>query len=136
MIQNIQTILNAINGLIIETYKFLGLGDSNIAKQTKVVVRGNEVAIVAPDYIYYVDKGRKAGRRPPIRKIIEWVKKNNFRLPDGVSLDSIAYAVATSISKKGVRGKNFLDTLRLKVTKIINDYAENQANNIIKIIIG
>ena len=53
----------------------------------------------APDYYEFVDKGRRAGAKPPpIAPIRAWIKQKG--------LDLNAFAVAISIGKKGIKPTN------------------------------
>ena len=53
--------------------------------------------ILAEDYLKYVDEGRRAGaKQPPIQAIKDWVQIKG--LPEGIE-----FAIAKSISKKGIK---------------------------------
>lgn len=85
-----------------------------------------EIAFGSPDkeveYATYVEFGRRPGKRPPIDAIKQWVDKKH--LSDTYSIkdhsqsrrgkdyekrrDSVAWAVANSIAKKGTRAHPFL----------------------------
>lgn len=73
------------------------------------------------DYAYWVEHGRKSGRKPPFKMILEWVRKRGIadaapavrgRRRRGVGFEdrarSIAYAIATSIGKNGTKARPFL----------------------------
>ena len=88
------------------------------------------------DYWQWVNDGRGAGRRPPISKIIQWIKDKQLRLDDkGVTkrgykregtlissskkkvmmgnkqvsiLEATAYKIAAKIGKFGTKGTDFL----------------------------
>jgi hypothetical protein len=74
-----------------------------LIKETKgeTTVNGNVVLFEgkAPEHYEFVDKGRKAGAKPPpIKPIDAWIKKKG--------LDLNAYAVAISIGRKGIKPTN------------------------------
>ncbi len=53
----------------------------------------------APEHYVFVDKGRRPGAKmPPVKPIQEWIKRKG--------LDLNAFAVAKSISKKGIKATN------------------------------
>lgn len=54
---------------------------------------------LAPEHYVFVDKGRRPGAKaPPIKAIKRWISQKG--------LDLNAYAVAKSISKKGIKATN------------------------------
>ena len=65
------------------------------------------------DYWYYVENGRKAGKRPPIQNILDWIKikpvlprpNSKGKLPTPLQL---AFAIATKIGKEGTEGTHDL----------------------------
>lgn len=58
-----------------------------------------------PDYAYFVEYGRRRGKRPPIEPIREWCFLHN--LPSGVE-----WHIQRKIGEKGTKGKHFLLPLR------------------------
>lgn len=73
------------------------------------------VDITMLDYWQFVDEGRKAGKRPPVSKIEEWLSYPNVRdkIRFGQSdapikdIQSAAYIIAKKIGEKGTKGNNF-----------------------------
>jgi hypothetical protein len=75
------------------------------------------------DYYEWVDKGRKAGKQPPLKNIIEWVNtKATFggytppgkipirdipNISDKAVQKGLAFAIARKIGKKGTKGNDF-----------------------------
>lgn len=58
--------------------------------------------IYALDYIYYIEHGRKGGKRPPTKKIREWLDvKPKFSTLEAKEKDSLAYAIAKKIGEEG-----------------------------------
>jgi hypothetical protein len=94
------------------------------------------IEISMNDYWNWVNDGRGAGKRPPISKIIQWIKDKQLRLDDkGVTkrgykrsgtlisasnkkvkmgnkqvsiLEATAYKIAAKIGKYGTKGTDFL----------------------------
>ena len=67
-------------------------------------------------YAGVVDKGRRAGKMPPISAIRKWIndkpvklrnKKGQFIPKTEQAIDSAAYAIALKIKRKGVKGSDF-----------------------------
>jgi hypothetical protein len=76
----------------------------------------------------YISTGRKpGGRKIPIRYLLDFIKKNNLkgRVKSGqkaMSDTQLAFAIQTTIWKRGVRGKNFWDTM----VKMFEDMSEQR----------
>ena len=77
------------------------------------------VWLSVPDYWYWIENGRRAGKMPPVRAIMNW--KINHRLPKELS----AWAVAKTIAKRGVVGKLAFEKTYEK-NKTVLDYAVEQ----------
>ena len=80
------------------------------------VKRGDDtftVVINLEPYWYYVENGRKAGRFPPIDKILEWIRikpitpysDSRGRLP---TEEQLAFLIARKIANEGTEGRNVL----------------------------
>ena len=89
-----------IGGGTIETktdsaFKYL---DSNVSK----TATGAVIETRLPNYAYFVEYGRKPGKRPPIKPIREWCKVQ------GLDTERMPYAMANTIAKKGTTGTPYL----------------------------
>jgi len=51
----------------------------------------------------YVDKGigRGAGKQPPVKEIIEWLKFKKIPVPQKLTIDQFAFLIARKIGKQG-----------------------------------
>lgn len=56
------------------------------------------------DYYEYIENGRLPGKQPPIALIENWIKNKHLPLERNLS-----WAIAKSISKKGIPGKHILE---------------------------
>lgn len=98
-------------------------------------------------YAYWIEYGRKSGKMPPVKDILEWIKKKG--MADTYSIkthkqqsrgndyyeraESWAWAIAKSIQKNGYKAKPFLTPAYLEynqkvdeiMQKAINEVAEN-----------
>ena len=88
-----------------------------LLNSVETVVRRNDdeftVVINLEPYWYYVENGRKAGRFPPIDKILEWIRvkpvipysDSRGRLP---TEEQLAFLIARKIAEQGTEPKNVL----------------------------
>lgn len=75
-----------------------------------------------PNYAYFVENGRKAGRKPPIEPIRKWCNLHN--LPKGVE-----WHLQAKIGKEGTKGKHFLlplDRMLEMVYKTLNTLSKTE----------
>ena len=71
------------------------------------------VTINLEDYWYYVENGRKAGKFPPVSKILDWIRCKNIipysdsrgRLP---TEEQLAFLIARKIAEQGTEGRKVL----------------------------
>mgnify|MGYP001188897238 FL=1 len=71
-----------------------------LADSIKYTIDGYRLKIQGNDYIYYLQNGRKAGGRPPIKVIRQWIDDKGI-LPNKGSKDSLAWAIAKKIEEEG-----------------------------------
>ena len=65
--------------------------------------------IKIPGYGKYVNEGRRPGAKmPPIQPILEWIRVRRIRTPQ-YTQPQLAWAIAKSISKKGIRPTPFIE---------------------------
>ena len=88
-----------------------------LLNSVETVVRRNDdtftVTINLEDYWYYVENGRKAGKFPPIYKILEWVRvkpvipysDSRGRLP---TEEQLAFLISRKIAEQGTEPKRVL----------------------------
>ena len=81
------------------------------------VKNDNQIYIIkfsVADYFWYFDRGRRAGKRPPLEPIFRWIQKYNI-IPKPLTLKngktvipsqkSLAFLIQRSIGLKGTKGK-------------------------------
>ena len=56
--------------------------------------------VYALDYIYYLEKGRKPGKKAPRSAIRKWIDDKGIN-PEGISKDSLAYLIQRKIGEEG-----------------------------------
>lgn len=51
----------------------------------------------------YVDQGtgRRPGKQPPVKPLIDWIKFKRIPVPTGMTVESFAFAIARKIGKQG-----------------------------------
>ena len=85
------------------------LSTSDLVKNIKSTPVGYSVEVFMPSYAIYVEKGRRPGvKAPPVRVIIEWIRKKRIPLRGG-RINAVAYAIARSIGRFGIRAKPFIE---------------------------
>lgn len=102
-----------INTLTTHNRKATGNLINSIKTFVKKGDKTYEVWLDVADYYYYVDKGRKAGKFPPPKKILQWIKAkpilprpdSNGKLPTEKQL---AFLIGRKIAREGWKGTNDL----------------------------
>lgn len=78
------------------------------------VTRNGETITVEtdlPDYAYWTDKGRRAGKMPPEKPIKDWVKKHNIS-------EAAVFPIRRKIAEKGTKATNFTTPLQRMIEMI------------------
>lgn len=154
--ENTKAVLEEYAVQIVKEYRNnLAQGVRNASKKlsdtlsTKVKVGETEISVelTMQDYWYYVEHGRKKGKMPPIKSIVEWIKikpviprpfgKHKDRMP---SPQALAWPIAKKIAREGTRGthdlRNASDTtyhnLKSRLEEAIARDVENYVGYIFK----
>lgn len=72
-----------------------------LADSIDFVVTGSKLTIRGEDYIYYLENGRKPGKRPPKDVILKWIDDKGIVPRDGISKDSLAFLIGRRMAKEG-----------------------------------
>jgi len=134
---NLEKEFNEISQELYKEYK-KQLGDSEIAKSLSVSVSGKDgdfkIEIDINDYWVYIENGRKPNSKPPpLKAMINFVKKNNLPLNKGGKLytvESLAYVIGRSIAKKGIKPKHSLQKSIESIKSIDERLAEAFAKDV------
>ena len=71
-----------------------------LARSVRHDVKGSVLTIYADDYIYYLEKGRKPGKKPPLQVIRQWIDDKGIT-PTDISKDSLAFLIQRRIGEEG-----------------------------------
>lgn len=98
---------------------------NNIDFRLKINDSAYSVIFSMEDYWWYVENGRKAGKRPPMDKILEWIKikpilprPSNEKLP---TPNQLAFLIARKIGEEGTEGTG---DLSYSIEKVFERYRE------------
>lgn len=108
--------------------------NANILRDIEVNININDDSLflewIVADYIIYIDKGRRAGSKPPpVRVIYDWVKRYNI----GDKSLSLAFAISKSIAKNGIKPRPVIDNTIKDAEELISIYIEELIDNFIDI---
>lgn len=95
-------------------------------------VSGYRLSVQGNDYIYYLQYGRKSGKRPPISVIRQWIDDKGI-VPTDISKDSLAYLIAKRIGEEGTTifkagGSDLLSSI---FNEALQDSIESEFSNLI-----
>lgn len=71
-----------------------------LANSITYTIQNGVMTIWGNDYIYYLQNGRKSGKKPPRAVIRQWIDDKGIQ-PDGISKDSLAYLIQRRIGNEG-----------------------------------
>jgi len=116
---NLKPLIEQINKILKAVLSSMGLGKSRLAKDSLVILSGNDFGIVFSEYAHFVDSGRGANKRPPpVRVIADWIERNGI-VATNLTTPQLAFAISRSIGKKGIKARPFLDRLSEEVAELI-----------------
>jgi hypothetical protein len=114
---------------------------SQLESKVEVNEPNYKATITAPNYVYWLDRGRGAtseGKKGRLYGIIKtWVQQKNITAPD-ISQSSLAYLIARKIDRVGYQGKDFIkNTINDAKIEVLNKdltvlYVSQIRSNIIK----
>jgi hypothetical protein len=102
-----EALVNAIKTKLIErqgangSFRSVVNASGRLADSIDYVVTGSRLTIRGNDYIYYLENGRKPGKRPPKDVIRKWIDDKGIVPRDNISKDSLAYLIARKMGEEG-----------------------------------
>jgi hypothetical protein len=126
--------------LVIESRKNLTRKKKNVTNslyesldyKVKAMPNSFEFDFIMNEYGEWVDKGRKAGKKPPFSPIRKWVEDRRIQFRDNSgkfqTYDQTAWAVVGGIGRNGIEASNFYSRpFKLGYDRLPNEIVEAYA---------
>jgi len=126
--------------LVIESRKNLTRKKKNVTNslyesldyKVKAMPNSFEFDFIMNEYGEWVDKGRKAGKKPPFSPIRKWVEERRIQFRDNSgkfqTYDQTAWAVVGGIGRNGIEASNFYSRpFKLGYDRLPNEVVEAYA---------
>jgi len=130
--QEINVLLETLRESFVTIMKKYDLDKSDLVKKSRFLYTDNSIVILMSDYAEYIDEGRRAGKMPPVKAIIKWIRRSAVNVPIGLTAEDFAWAVAKSIERNGVRPRPFIQRLNEEVNSLVLKYIFSQVNTTLK----
>ena len=131
---NIMKVLQDELYILIEySMKQKGLGQSNLLNKAKINISDNLFLLIFPDYIDYVNSGRRPNAKmPPADAIINWCRQK------GIPTDNnTIWKIRQGIAKQGIKARPVLDMIfDLAENEWMTDWSQRVFNEIIEELIN
>ena len=119
---DVKILLESSNTLLKALFDKKGLKGSRIKARTKIVIKNGKIQLITLDYFKFVDRGRGAGKPPPVAIIADWIKRKKIKIPSGYNASNFAYAVAKSIGERGTKGKDLMPSIGQIMRNLTKQY--------------
>lgn len=131
---NIMKVLQDELYILIEySMKQKGLGQSDLLNKAKINISDNLFLLIFPDYIDYVNSGRRPNAKmPPADAIINWCRQK------GIPTDNnTVWKIRQGIAKQGIKARPVLDMIfDLAENEWMTDWSQRVFNEIIEELIN
>lgn len=131
---NIMKVLQDELYILIEySMKQKGLGQSDLLNKAKINISDNIFLLIFPDYIDYVNSGRRPNAKmPPADAIINWCRQK------GIPTDNnTVWRIRQGIAKQGIKARPVLDMIfDLAENEWMTDWSQRVFNEIIEELIN
>lgn len=105
-----------------------GKGNSNIINMLDFDIQKESddylIQTNFPDYAIFVDRGRKSGKMPPVKNIMEWCVRKNIP-------KNAAFPIARSIGQNGIPPTNFMSPIKDMVSELKKILAKYYVNKVV-----
>ena len=105
------------------------LGGSDLLDDSRINIQNNFFLLVFPDYVEYINSGRRAGAKmPPSDAIIQWCREK------GIPTDNnTIWKIRQGIAKQGIAARPVLDQIfDLAENEWMTDWADRVFKEIIE----
>lgn len=119
--------------LIEYSMKQKGLGQSDLLDKARINISDNIFLLIFPDYIDYVNSGRRPNAKmPPADAIINWCRQK------GIPTDNnTVWKIRQGIAKQGIKARPVLDMIfDLAENEWMTDWSQRVFNEIIEELIN
>lgn len=119
--------------LIEYSMKQKGLGQSDLLNKARINISDNIFLLIFPDYIDYVNSGRRPNAKmPPADAIINWCRQK------GIPTDNnTVWRIRQGIAKQGIKARPVLDMIfDLAENEWMTDWSQRVFNEIIEELIN
>lgn len=131
---NIMKVLQDELYILIEySMKQQGLGQSDLLNKARINISDNLFLLIFPDYIDYVNSGRRPNAKmPPADAIINWCRQK------GIPTDNnTVWKIRQGIAKQGIKARPVLDMIfDLAENEWMTDWSQRVFNEIIEELIN
>ena len=131
---NIMKVLQDELYILIEySMKQKGLGQSDLLNKARINISDNLFLLIFPDYIDYVNSGRRPNAKmPPADAIINWCRQK------GIPTDNnTVWRIRQGIAKQGIKARPVLDMIfDLAENEWMTDWSQRVFNEIIEELIN
>ena len=131
---NIMKVLQDELYILIEySMKQKGLGQSELLNKARINISDNLFLLIFPDYIDYVNSGRRPNAKmPPADAIINWCRQK------GIPTDNnTVWKIRQGIAKQGIKARPVLDMIfDLAENEWMTDWSQRVFNEIIEELIN
>lgn len=110
-----------------------GLGQSDLLNKARIDISDNIFLLIFPDYIDYVNSGRRPNAKmPPADAIINWCRQK------GIPTDNnTVWRIRQGIAKQGIKARPVLDMIfDLAENEWMTDWSQRVFNEIIEELIN
>lgn len=123
----LDTVLSEVYAMTLQALLEVGISqNSDVVKSVEVKPEDGGIEVRINDYVKYIDSGRRPlAKRVPFKDLLNWVKRKNIRFP-GKTDREMAYMIQTSIYRKGIRPRKFLDSLQKDIQRVTGQLIETQ----------
>lgn len=111
------------------TMKANKLGGSDLLDDSRINIQNNFFLLIFPDYVEYINSGRRAGAKmPPSDAIIQWCREK------GIPTDNnTIWKIRQGIAKQGIAARPVLDQIfDLAENEWMTDWADRVFKEIIE----